>query len=51
MLKQMKSNFVVNAPAETPTEPIQAPAPKQTDKEKVMATIPEELRKFIKSGV
>jgi len=50
LLKQMKSNFVTNAPAETPTTPVDAPKPKLTGKAAVMETIPEELRQYIKSG-
>jgi len=50
LLKQMKSNFVTNAPAETPTTPVDAPKPKLTGKAAVLETIPEELRKYVKSG-
>jgi hypothetical protein len=50
VLKQMKSNFVTSAPSDKPTEPIITPPPALTGKAAVMATIPEELRKYIKSG-
>jgi len=50
LLKQMKSNFVTNAPAETPTTPVDAPKPKLSGKAAALATIPEELRKYVNSG-
>lgn len=50
VLKQMKSNFVISAPSDNPTEPITTPPAPLTGKAAVIATIPEELRKFIKSG-
>lgn len=50
LLKQMKSNFVTNAPAETPTTPVDAPKPKLTGKAAAIETIPEALRQYIKSG-
>jgi len=50
VLKQMKSNFVINAPSDKPTEPVVVPKPKATGKAAVIETIPEELRKYIKSG-
>ncbi|MFA5306088.1 MAG: hypothetical protein WC365_01425 [Candidatus Babeliales bacterium] len=50
VLKQMKSNFVVNAPGETPTTPVVVPPAKKTGKAAVIESMPEELRKYIKSG-
>jgi uncharacterized protein (UPF0335 family) len=51
VLKQMKSNFVINAPAETPTNPVEVPKGELSVREKAIAAIPEELRKYINSGV
>lgn len=51
VLKEMKSNFVINAPADNPTVPVQVPKGEPTVREKAMAAIPEELRKYINSGV
>jgi hypothetical protein len=51
VLKQMKSNFVVNAPSGAPTEPVVVPPAKKTGKAAVIESIPEELRKYISSGV
>ena len=50
VLKQMKSNFVINAPSENPTTPVEVPKGEPTLREKAMAQIPEELRKYINSG-
>jgi hypothetical protein len=50
LLKQMKSNFVTNAPAETPTTPVDAPKPKLSGKAAAIESLPEELRQYIKSG-
>ena len=51
VLKQMKSNFVINAPSDAPTTPVETPKPKATGKAAVIETIPAELRKYITSGV
>lgn len=50
VLKQMKSNFVINAPSDKPTDPVVMPPKKLTGKAAVIATMPEELRQYIKSG-
>lgn len=51
VLRQMKSNFVINSTADAPTNPVQVPKTEQTLREKAIAGIPEELRKYINSGV
>lgn len=50
VLKQMKNNFVINAPSDKPTDSVVMPPKKLTGKAAVLSTIPEELRKYIKSG-
>ena len=50
VLKQMKSNFVMNAPSENPAPPIDVPKPTLVGKAAAIAALPEELRKYVKSG-
>ena len=50
VLKQMKSNFIVNAPAGAPATPVDVPKPKATGKAAAIEALPAELRKYITSG-
>lgn len=51
VLKQMKNNFVITAPSDSPVTPVEVPKGEMTVREKAIAGIPAELHKYINSGV